>query len=138
MYYFFIVLTSFWVLYFNKNYKKIIKNFYTEFLIHISFSNKLFYEEFQTYRELLKFLSCFILLCKLLIFRKTWLYAEGEGKKLEMYIWGNIHIASGMTTAHGDGYKLDIDLSAWIPPLVQRLQSTRHIARLPWYTCQLL
>lgn len=62
------------------------KNFYTEYLIHTSFSNKLFYEEFQTYRELFVFLSCSILLCKLLIFRKTWLYTEGEGKKLEMYI----------------------------------------------------
>lgn len=58
----------------------------------------------------------------MLIFRKTWLYLQGEGKEQEMYICGNIHIVSGMTAAHGDRLKLDIDLSASILPLVQWLQ----------------
>lgn len=48
----------------------------------------------------------------MLIFRKTWLYIQGEGKELEIYIRGNIYIVvSGMTAGHGDGLELDINLS---------------------------
>lgn len=68
------------------------------FLTHTSFSNKLFCEELQTYRALFIRLCCFVLLCQILIFRKTWLYVQREGKELEMHIRVYIHVViSGVT-----------------------------------------